>query len=54
MSEEADFAAEDAKFMQLIESFRPMEKTEREGDKPQELAYIQVGQKKTGRRNSCL
>ncbi|MCZ6830207.1 MAG: M48 family metalloprotease [Gammaproteobacteria bacterium] len=42
VTEEANFAAEDAKFMALIESFRPMEKKEREGAKPQELAYIQT------------
>lgn len=42
VKDEANFAAEDEKFLALIESFRPMEKKERQGAKPQELAYIQV------------
>jgi predicted Zn-dependent protease len=40
--DEADFRAEDGKFLALIESFRPMEKKERQGAKPQELVYIQA------------
>ncbi|WP_279246673.1 M48 family metalloprotease [Candidatus Litorirhabdus singularis] len=39
---EADFNVEDAQFKALIESFRPMKNTEREGPKQRQLAYIQA------------
>ena len=42
VAEEADFSREDEKFLALIESFRPMEKSERKGVKPQALVYIQI------------
>ena len=37
-----DFDAEDAQFMEIIESFRPMKKSEREGKKQQFVHWIQA------------
>lgn len=37
-----DFAATDAQFQEMIESFRPMKRSERQGKKPMYVTYIQV------------
>jgi len=40
--DETSFAAEDARFMQVVESFRPMKRAEREGSKQQSIEWIQA------------
>lgn len=43
----ADFEAQDAHFLQIIESFRPMKKSEREGKKQQHVHWIQAQENTT-------
>jgi len=39
---EGDFETQDARFLHIVESFRPMKRSEREGGKQQYLHYIQA------------
>jgi predicted Zn-dependent protease len=41
-TKDSDFTAADAHFLQVIESFRPMQKSEREGKKQQSLEWVQA------------
>jgi predicted Zn-dependent protease len=47
VQEQDNFTAEDANFMQMIESFRSMKKSEREGKKQQHIAWIQADETTT-------
>ncbi len=47
VASESEFEKEDAHFVQLIESFRPMKKSEREGKKQQSLHWIQADENTT-------
>jgi len=42
VTNDRDFTAEDAKFLSLVESFRPMQKSEREGKKRQYIDWVQA------------
>ena len=43
VTEDRNFDQEDAQFMEVIESFRPMKRSEREGKKEQYVSYVQAG-----------
>jgi len=42
VTDDRNFDSEDAQFMQVIESFRPMKRSEREGKKQQYLSYVRA------------
>jgi predicted Zn-dependent protease len=43
VTDDRSFDQEDVQFMQVIESFRPMKRSEREGKKQQYVSYVQAG-----------
>ena len=47
VGEEADFNAQDEHFMEVVESFRPMKRGERQSGKPQHLHWIQADENTT-------
>jgi predicted Zn-dependent protease len=42
VTDDRSFDSEDAQFLQVIESFRPMKRSEREGKKQQHISYVQA------------
>jgi predicted Zn-dependent protease len=43
VTDDRSFDQEDAQFIQVIESFRPLKRSEREGKKQQYISYVQAG-----------
>ena len=42
VTDDRNFDSEDAQFLEVIESFRPMKRSEREGKKPQYISYVRA------------